>query len=105
LKNTNFCGGYKESFSVFGQAGVTLLVLSGIVGVFLLFGTILITSIVTIIGYFIISAYGDTLNMKIETIGPILVIFIISFTIVELINSVFAVACDAMLHCYMIDSN
>ncbi len=66
-------------------------------------GTFLISVVSTIIGYFILKAYGSHFNIEFESIGPIIIMFMIAFVISLLFNNVFEVSADTMLHCYVLD--
>ena len=80
-------------------------VLSGIVELFLFLGTLIISVIMTFVGYLILRAYGHSFNVEYETFGPLIVIFIIAFVITSMFNHVFEISSDSMLHCYVLDES
>lgn len=77
--------------------------LTGLVNLFLYLGTIIISLFVTIIGYYLLQWYGSSTNEVYDTIGPVLLIFLISVTISCLFNDIFEIAADTMLHCYVFE--
>ena len=82
---------------------LTFATLSGLVELFLIMGTIIISLTVTFIGYYLLKWYGDMLNVEFETIGPITIILIISVTVSLLFNNIFEISADTMLHCYILE--
>ena len=82
---------------------MTFATLSGLVELFLIMGTIIISVSVTLIGYYLLKWYGNILNVHFDTIGPIVIIFIIGTTISLLFNNIFEVSADTMLHCYILE--
>lgn len=79
------------------------LALSGIVELFLVLGTILITVSVSIVSHLLLKAYGDWRNMEFETVGPLVVIVLIALAVSSLFNEIFEISADTMLHCYVLD--
>ena len=74
LKNLNYCGATKETLKIFIDNSFTIALLSGLVNMFMILGTVLITGIVGIISYFILNAYGNWKNIQFDTIGPYIII-------------------------------
>lgn len=82
---------------------LTFATLSGLVELFLIMGTIIISLTVTFLGYYLLKWYGDLMNVQFETIGPIIIILIISITVSLLFNNIFEISADTMLHCYILE--
>lgn len=103
LRCFNFCGATRKCFEVMTTNFLRFAVLSGVVELFLIFGTILIAVVVAFIGYFLLILYGNMRNMEFETIGPITVIFLIAVLVSMFFNEIFEISSDTMLHCYVLD--
>lgn len=101
IRNINFCSAVKKNISLFTGNFIRFGALAGLVGLFLVLGSILITVIVMIVGFYVLKGIGNLNNEEYETIGPIIVIGFIAFFVTVFFNYVFSVSADAMLHCFM----
>jgi len=105
LRNTNFCGGIAKSVEILTTNFARFAVLSSLVELFLFLGGIVLSAVLTIVGYFILQAYGNWKNIEYETVGPLFVFFAIGMLITGMFNSIFEVSADTMLHCYVYEEN
>ena len=103
LRCYSFCGAAAKSVQVMTTNFLRFTALAGLVELFLIMGTIIISVCTTLIGYGILKGYGHATNIEFETIGPLVIIFMIAFVISMLFNNVFDVSADTMLHCYVLD--
>ncbi len=103
LKNLNYCSAAASCLEVITSNFLRFAVLTGLVNLFLVLGSIMISVVVTIIGHFILKTYGNMLNIEFETIGPLVLIFTISMVVSLLFNNIFEISADTMLHCYVQD--
>ena len=101
----NFCGAAKKCVEVMTTNFVSFAVLSGVVNLFLIFGTILISVGVTLIGKLLLVLYGKWRNIEFETIGPLFIIFLIAFIVSLLFNEIFEISSDTMLHCFVLEES
>lgn len=103
LRCYSFCGAAAKSVKVMTSNFLRFTALAGLVELFLIMGTVIISICTTLIGYAILKGYGHVTNIEFETIGPLVIIFMIGFVISLLFNNVFDVSADTMLHCYVLD--
>lgn len=73
LRNYSFCTAAAKCVEVLTTNFLRLAILSSLVELFLFLGTIVISVGVTIIGHYILKAYGEANNITYETIGPLIV--------------------------------
>lgn len=73
LRNYSFCPAAAKCVEVLTTNFLRFAVLSGLVELFLFLGTVIISVCITIIGHFILKAYGNAYNIVFETIGPLIV--------------------------------
>lgn len=73
----NFCSASYKSAGLLASNFLRVAVLSGLVNLFLILATFLISTIGSIIGYFILKAYGNYWNESFDTYGPIVIFFLI----------------------------
>lgn len=73
LRNYSFCPAAAKCIEVLTTNFLRFAVLSGLVELFLFLGTIILSVCITIIGHFILKAYGNAYNIVFETIGPLVV--------------------------------
>ena len=105
LRNVNFFGAASEFIRLGLNNFLDVAVISALSTLFLFFGSALISGVITVIGYFILEAYGKSVNERFDTLGPLIVIFLIAFVICTIINTVFEISIDAILHCYVLEKS
>ena len=101
IRNINFCSAVRKNISLFTGNFIRFGALAGLVGLFLVLGSVLISIVVTIIGFYVLKGLGHVQNEEYDTIGPLIVICIIAFFVTIYFNYVFSVTADTMLHCFM----
>ena len=105
LRNNNFCGSVKKCISVMTDNFARFAILSGLVNLFLLFGTVLIAVGVSFLGHLILTLYGKWKNVEFESFGPLVIIFLIALVVSLLFNEIFEISSDTMLHCFILEES
>lgn len=103
IRNKNFCSAVWKTIGLLTGNFLRFGVLAGLVGFFLIMGSIFITIIVTLIGYYILNGLADLNNDSYSTVGPLIVIALIAFVISILFNYIFSVSADTMMHCLIFE--
>ncbi len=103
LRNYNYCSAASKFFEILISNFSNFVALSGLVELFLILGTIIVSLLVTVMSHLLLKSYGNWRNIEFETIGPILIVLVISVAITSLFNNVFEISVDTMLHCYVLD--
>lgn len=103
IRSTNYCTSAARAYDILTSNFVRFAILSGLVDLFLILGSLLISIITTLIGYLMIKLHEKSFNVEIETSFPLVLIFLIAFCVTLIFNHVFEVTADTMLHCYVID--
>lgn len=81
LRNLSFCSASYKSASVLTNNFLRVGTLTTIVELFLIMGTFLISFLSVFIGYYLLEWYGSWRNEEFDTIGPLVIIFLIGFFI------------------------
>ena len=103
LRNINFCSAAAKCLEVTASNFLRFGVLSGLSGLFLFLGNLVISCGTTFIMFFIIKWYANARDLEIDTIAPHLVIFFIVLSICIIFSHVFEISADTLLHCYIYD--
>jgi len=103
LRNINFCSAASKCLEVTSTNFLRFGVLSGLTGLFLFLGNLMISCLTTFIMVFIIRWYATSKDLEIDTLAPHLVIFLIVFFICKIFSHVFEISSDTLLHCYIYD--
>lgn len=101
LNSYSYCQATRETMKLLIDNAFTIAILSGLVNLFMILGTILVTCLVLVISYFIFQGYGNWQNIEFDTMGPYLIIMIFTIIITVLFNNVFDIAAETMLHCFV----
>mmetsp|Transcript_28845 Transcript_28845/g.51375 ORF Transcript_28845/g.51375 Transcript_28845/m.51375 type:complete len:642 (-) Transcript_28845:138-2063(-) len=101
LHGTTFCTAAADAFFLILRNAGRFFTLGMIGGVFLFLGRWSVALLSAWFGYMIISrAYEDDLH---SPVFPTVVFFLIAYAIALLFMSVYSMACDAILHCFLAD--
>ena len=103
LTGENFCTAALNGFVLILKHTATFFFTRGIGGIFNLLGKLTVTVLNCVIAYCMLK-YVPQLNIKVNSpIGPLLVVFLISFSISTLFMSMYSTTSTAMLHCLYAD--
>lgn len=106
LRSTNFCTSAINGLKVIALNFVRFGVLHGIVELLTFMGSLFISAAVCVTSYYIILYHRDegykTKDVS-SIIGPLVVIFLVSWVISRLFAHIWETSADAILHCYCID--
>ena len=103
LKGDNFCTSAWEGFALIVRNLGRFSTLTAIGGIFTIIGTIFISVVSTIIGYFVItkvSYFSDELN---SCVLPVVVFLIIGLILGLVTMSIFGTSGDALMHSFLLD--
>jgi hypothetical protein len=103
LKGDSFCTAASEGFGLIIRNLGRFSTLTAIGGIFTIIGTIFITVISAVIGYFIItkvSYFSDELN---SCVLPVVVFLIIGLVLGLVTMSIFGTSGDALMHSFLLD--
>lgn len=103
LRNFNFCKAASKCIKLMKRNSLVFFSLSGLVGLFLMIGTILLSISVTFLGHYLLKLYGNFFNLDFETTGPLIVIFLIALAVSLMFNNIFDISADTMLHCFLLE--
>lgn len=103
IRNFNFCHAIKKNVHLFTGLYKNLGSLEGIAGYFLFMGSLLISTIVTILGCYLLNLTEKIYEGEFNTILPLILIALISFFITLFFNYVYSVSSDTLLHCFMFE--
>lgn len=103
LHSTNFCTSAREAFFLILRNAGRFLTLGSIGHVFQLLGKGIISIGSTYAGYLIVT-HAEKWSDRIHSpVFPTIIFLLISFLIAEIFMSVYGIACDAILHCFLAD--
>ena len=105
LKNVGFCKGSQLAFTAVTSNVLRFSILTGILHLTMIFGNIAIACSVTAIGYFLLQYEAKLSKVVFETFGPLIIVFVIAYTISNIFMNIFDVSADALLHCYVVDES
>lgn len=103
LNASSFCGAARDAFFLILRNAARFLAVGSIGNVFMFLGKWVITLGASYAGYMIItrsSYWGDQIH---SPIFPTVVFMLIAYTISGLFMSVYGMACDSILHCFLAD--
>jgi len=103
LTGKNFCLAAKDAFFLILHNPVRFGVVSSIGGIFIFFGKIAIASGSTLIGYIIIDNYSGYKNDVYSPLIPSICIFVTSYAIAAVFLSIYGLAADTILACFIVD--
>ena len=103
LTGESFCDAARNSFLMIFNNAARFSVLGSIGEVFSFLGKVLISCLTTYLGYLLITRreeYSDLVN---NPLGPTLIFLICSYLVSSLFMSVYDMACDAIIICFISD--
>lgn len=103
LRSTSFCPSALKALSVIASNVLRFSTLSGLVRLLMVFGKFFITFLVLIIAHFMLQFQTYLHKTVFETYAPLIVVFIIAWTVSSLFVHVYENASDSLLHCYCYD--
>lgn len=99
--STSFCKSCRESFALIFRNPGRVSAIAYVSGAVLIIGKLFISSIVTVVGYYVIAEdIGDHLH---TVAGPLGVIFVISYFISDIFMDVLSMGISTVLHCFIAD--
>lgn len=105
LRDINFCSGVYKSVELFATNALRFTVLVGVLELFLFAGSVLVASLVTIAGNYLLLLYNRSqgISNTFWSVGPSIAFFITGLLVTGLFNSVMETATDSMFHCYLFE--
>lgn len=104
LSGKNFCLAAKDAFFLIVKNPIRFGMVHSIGGIFILFGKLAIASACTLFGYAIIKYQEPYKSSVYSPLVPTICIFIASYGIATLFLSVYSMASDCILACFVLDS-
>jgi choline transporter-like protein 2/4/5 len=103
LTGKNFCTAAKDAMEMIWGNIVKYALVGGIGSAFIIVGKLFVVLVTTCICYYILTRVTYYDSMISSAILPIVLIFIISYAIATIMMSVYGMAMDAILMCYILD--
>jgi hypothetical protein len=103
LRNLDFCPAAAKCLEITTKNFLRFGVLLGLTEMFLFMGSLLITCATTFLMNYVIEAYANRYNIEVDTIGPLLFVFLFTLTVCIIFSYVYEVSADSLLHCYILD--
>jgi hypothetical protein len=103
LHSTSFCTSAAEAFYLILRNAGRFLTVGSIGHIFQMLGKGIISIISTYAGYMIITHADKWADRIHSPVFPTIVFLMISFLIAEIFMSVYGMACDTILHCFLCD--
>lgn len=103
LHSTSFCTSAAEAFYLILRNAGRFLTVGSIGHIFQMLGKGIISIISTYAGYMIITHADKWADQIHSPVFPTIVFLMISFLIAEIFMSVYGMACDTILHCFLCD--
>lgn len=101
VRGSNFCTAAKDSFFLILGNPALFAIMGGLGGIFLFVGQIFITCATVCIGYaMVINIYSSSLY---SPVMPCVFYFFIAYAVGAFFLSVYSMACDTILQCFLID--
>jgi hypothetical protein len=103
LTGENFCTAAINGFLLILKHSMTFTFTAGLGGIFNLLGRLSVSIVNVIVGFFVLQ-YGTNLHGKISSpVGPLAVVFLISFVISSLFMQMYSTTSTCLLHCLFAD--
>eukprot|EP00828_Plagiopyla_frontata_P009593 TRINITY_DN1495_c0_g1_i2.p1 TRINITY_DN1495_c0_g1~~TRINITY_DN1495_c0_g1_i2.p1 ORF type:complete len:641 (+),score=63.83 TRINITY_DN1495_c0_g1_i2:43-1923(+) len=103
LSGKGFCGAAKDAMCLIIQNAGRFAVVHGIGQIFIFLGKIFICAFATLGGYLIITRVEKYDEALYSTLIPTVLMLILTYTIGCLFMTVYGMAVDAILHCFLLD--
>jgi len=102
LTGKSFCGAAKDAFFLILRNPIRFGVTHSIGAIFILFGKFLISSAAAFVGYLIIQ-YSKYYESVTSPLFPVIIIFILAWGVASIFLSVYAMAADTILACFVVE--
>jgi len=103
LTGKNFWGATKDAFHLIAHNPLRLGVVSGIGSIFVLFGKVFIAAITALIAFLVITKWDRFSTQIYSPFIPTLVVFIFAYAVGAVFMTVYGLAADAILACFIVD--
>lgn len=103
LSGDNFLTSAKDAFMTMMTNPVRVALVEGLGGLFIEIGTFAIALSSTYIGYMVITTRPEINKLLVGTLFPTIVFFMCAYTIGAIFMSVYGVATEAILQCFLLD--
>jgi hypothetical protein len=103
LSGKSFCGATKDAFVLIVNNPLRMGVVSSIGGVFVLFGKIFVAAITALIGFLVLTNWDRYSSQIYSPFIPVLVMFIFAYVVGAVFMTVYGLAADTILACFIVD--
>lgn len=103
LSGKSFCGATRDAFHLIVHNPLRLGVVSSIGGVFVLFGKIFIAAITALIAFLVLTNWDRYSSQIYSPFIPTLLVFIFAYAVGAVFMTVYGLAADAILACFITD--
>jgi hypothetical protein len=103
LTGESFCDAARNSFLMIFNNAARFAILGSIGEIFSFLGKVFITCLTTYLGYLLITRSEDYSEVINNPLGPTLIFLICSYLVSSLFMSVYDMACDAIIICFISD--
>ena len=103
LSGKNFCASAKDAFFLILRNPVRFGVVGGIGSIFTLFGKVFVASITALIGFLVITKVDRYSEELYSPFIPTFIIFVFAYAIGAVFMTVYGLASDAILACFVVD--
>jgi len=103
LSGKAFCGAAKDAFVLIAGNPLRMGVVSSIGGIFVFFGKIFIAAITALIAFLVLTNWDRYSENIYSPFIPTLVIFIFAYVVGAVFMTVYGLAADAILACFILD--
>eukprot|EP01017_Pseudomicrothorax_dubius_P003862 TRINITY_DN10657_c0_g1_i6.p1 TRINITY_DN10657_c0_g1~~TRINITY_DN10657_c0_g1_i6.p1 ORF type:complete len:538 (+),score=69.75 TRINITY_DN10657_c0_g1_i6:176-1615(+) len=104
ITGKGFLGASKDAIDLMLRNGVSFGLTFGLSGIFTFLGRICITGATMALGYYVLTRDIAYYNKIGSPLFPCICIGVIAFLIASVIMNVYSVACEAILQCFLIDT-
>jgi choline transporter-like protein 2/4/5 len=105
LASENFCVSAMNAFILILKHAAKFTMVQGIGNVFMFLGKMTIASITTFIGFIIMENWASIEESLDSPAVPLLIIFMVSYTVGAVFVSVFSVSSNTILQCFLVDTD
>lgn len=102
LSGKNFCSAAKEAMRLLWANVTRATLVSGLGGAFIFVGKMFV-SVVTVIICYLILTNSDSFSDMTSAFMPCLIIFVIGYAVAIIFMSVYGMAIDTILQCFLVD--
>jgi len=103
LTGKNFCMSAKEAFFLILRNPLRFGVVNGIGAIFIFFGKIFVASVTALIGFLVITKVDTFSDELYSPFIPTFVMFVFAYAIGAIFMTVYGLASDAILACFVVD--